>query len=136
MKTRILILLAFVVNIQCLLSQNPIFTKAKVNSVNVYRQSAELQNTATVTIPAGNSEIVIGNISERIDQRSIQIGVNNKSVTILSSQFTDDYSADFKQDNTNPVIKKVNDSIKLKGRFIGYDDLLGEFKMDECSIVE
>lgn len=31
---------------------------------------------------------------------------------------------------------KVNDSIKLKGRFIGYDDLLEEFKMDECIILE
>ena len=113
MKTRIIFLLAFIVSINFIFAQNPIFTKAKVNTVNVYRQSAELQNTATVSIPAGNSEIVIGNISERIDQRSIQIGVNNKNVTILSSQFTNDYSTDFKQDNTNPVIKKVNDSIKI-----------------------
>lgn len=30
---------------------------------------------------------------------------------------------------------KVNDSIQLKGRFIGYDDLLEEFKMDECTPV-
>lgn len=34
------------------------------------------------------------------------------------------------------TVLKVNDSIKLKGRFIGYDDLLEEFKMDECSIIE
>lgn len=113
MKTKLIILLAFIVNIGLITAQNPIFTKAKVNSVNVYRQSAELQNTATVSVPAGASEIVIGNISERIDQKSIQIGINNKNVTILSSQFTNDYSADFKQDNTNPVIKKVNDSIKI-----------------------
>lgn len=113
MKTKLIILITFFVNISFIAAQNPIFTKAKVNSVNVYRQSAELQNTATVTVPAGASEIVIGNISERIDQKSIQIGINNKNVTILSSQFTNDYSADFKQDNTNPVIKKVNDSIKI-----------------------
>lgn len=31
---------------------------------------------------------------------------------------------------------KLNQSIKIKGRFIGYDDLLGELKMDQCSIVE
>lgn len=36
----------------------------------------------------------------------------------------------------NNVELKQNDSIKLKGRFIGYDDLLEEFKMDECSIIE
>lgn len=94
-------------------AQKPIFTKAKVNTANVYRQSAELQNSASVTIPAGNSEIVIGNISQEIDEKSLQIGINNKNVTILSSQFTDDYATDFKLDTTNPIIKKVNDSIKL-----------------------
>lgn len=113
MNFKIIIALLFVLNFNSITAQNPIFTKAKVNSVNVYRQSAELQNTAIVSVPAGASEIVIGNISERIDQKSIQIGINNKNVTILSSQFTNDYSADFKQDNTNPVIKKVNDSIKI-----------------------
>lgn len=29
---------------------------------------------------------------------------------------------------------KDGDSIQLKGRFIGYDDLLEELKMDECTI--
>lgn len=33
------------------------------------------------------------------------------------------------------VSLNLNDSIKLKGRFIGYDDLLEEFKMDECSVI-
>ena len=98
---------------QFIAAQTPIFTKAKVTTVNVYRQSAQLQNTATVALPAGNSDIVIGNISNRIDKKSIQIGVNSKNVTILSSQFTNDYSADFKLEITNPVIKKVNDSIKI-----------------------
>ena len=34
------------------------------------------------------------------------------------------------------VSLNLNDSIKLKGRFIGYDDLLEEFKMDECSVIK
>lgn len=42
-------------------------------------------------------------------------------------------SAIIKDKNTS---LNVNDSIKLKGRFIGYDDLLEEFKMDECSIIQ
>ena len=113
MKKYILLGLLLSLSFQFVAAQTPIFTKAKVTTVNVYRQSAELQNTATVTLPAGNSEIVIGNISTRIDKKSIQIGVNSKNVTILSSQFTNDYSADFKLDTTNPVIKKVNDSIKI-----------------------
>lgn len=31
---------------------------------------------------------------------------------------------------------KVDQTIKIKGRFVGYDDLLEELKMDQCSIVE
>lgn len=34
-----------------------------------------------------------------------------------------------------PIGLKVSDSIQLKGRFIGYDDLLEEFKMDECNLI-
>ena len=31
---------------------------------------------------------------------------------------------------------KVNDSIVIKGRCIGYDELLQEIKLDQCSIVK
>ena len=31
---------------------------------------------------------------------------------------------------------KINQSIKIKGRFIDYDDLLEEFKMDQVSILK
>ena len=31
---------------------------------------------------------------------------------------------------------KVGKQVKMKGRFIGYDDLLGEFKMDQVSVSE
>ena len=94
-------------------AQKPIYTKAKVTAVKVYRNSAELQNTVSFSIPSGISEIVIGNISEEINEKTIQIGVNSKNISILSSQFTNDYSTDFKMDTTNPQIKKVNDSIKI-----------------------
>lgn len=33
-----------------------------------------------------------------------------------------------------PSNLKVASEIKIKGRFIGYDDLLGELKMDQCII--
>lgn len=111
MNQKVFSLLIIFFSFQILSAQKPIFTKAKVNAVNVYRQSAELQNSVNVTIPSGNSEIVIGNISEEIDQKSLQIGINNKNVTILSSQFTPDYAANFDLDTTNPKIKIVNDSI-------------------------
>lgn len=95
------------------LAQKPIYTKAKVTEVNAYRNSAELKNTTSFSIPSGNSEVVIGNISEEIVENSLQIALDNKNVSILSSQFTDDYSSDFDMDKTNPQIKKVADSIEI-----------------------
>jgi hypothetical protein len=29
-----------------------------------------------------------------------------------------------------------NQSVKIKGRFVGYDDLLDELKMDQCKLIE
>ncbi|MEZ4854215.1 DUF4139 domain-containing protein [Flavobacterium sp.] len=100
------------------LAQNPIYTKAKVIEVNAYRNNAELKNTTSFSIPAGNSEVVIGNISEEIIENSLQIALDNKNVSILSSQFTDDYSSDFKIDTTNPQLKKVADSIEIVNNLI------------------
>lgn len=94
-------------------AQKPIYTKAKVHSVKVYRNSAELQNVTSFNIPAGNSEVVIGNISQHINEKTLQISFNAKNISILSSQFTNNYSSDFKMDTSNPQIKKVNDSIKI-----------------------
>ena len=113
MKRHSLFAFLFLFSANLFFAQKPIYTKAKVTAVKVYRNSAELQNTVSFSVPSGISEIVIGNISEEINEKTIQIGVNSKNISILSSQFTDDYSTDFKMDTTNPQIKKVNDSIKI-----------------------
>ncbi len=113
MKRYSLFVFLFLLSANLFFAQKPIYTKAKVTAVKVYRNSAELQNTVSFSVPSGISEIVIGNISEEINEKTIQIGVNSKNISILSSQFTNDYSTDFKMDTTNPQIKKVNDSIKI-----------------------
>ena len=113
MKRHSLFAFLFLLSANLFFAQKPIYTKAKVTAVKVYRNSAELQNTVSFSVPSGISEIVIGNISEEINEKTIQIGVNSKNISILSSQFTNDYSTDFKMDTTNPQIKKVNDSIKI-----------------------
>lgn len=99
-------------------AQKPIYTKAKVTEVNAYRNTAELKNSTSFSIPAGNSEVVIGNISEEIIENSLQVALDNKNVSILSSQFTDDYASDFEMDTTNPQIKKVADSIEIVNNLI------------------
>ncbi|WP_411767022.1 OB-fold protein [Winogradskyella sp. A3E31] len=35
--------------------------------------------------------------------------------------------------NTNEIV--IGETISIKGRCIGYDDLLGEIKLDQCSIL-
>ena len=33
-------------------------------------------------------------------------------------------------------IIKTSKKVTIKGRFVGYDDLFGELKMDQCLIIE
>lgn len=98
--------------------QKPIFVKSKVSGVSIYRTSAELQSSATFSIPAGTSEVVITNISDEIEERSIQINSNNPNVAILSVQFTDDYKSNNLLDKTNPKVKSISDSLTILDNLI------------------
>lgn len=91
-------------------AQKPIFTTAKVKSATVYFNAAELSQTTSVNLPAGTSEIVIKNVADYLNESTVQIGAPN-SVTVLSVQFTQNYISEYEIDETNPVIKKVRDSI-------------------------
>lgn len=111
MKLKLFFLLFFIGTFTY--AQKPIFVKAKVNAVNVYRSSAELQSSVNVSLPTGTSEIVVTNISNEIIEKSLQINFNNKNIAILSAQYTDDYVSEYDMDKTNPRIKKATDSITL-----------------------
>lgn len=91
-------------------AQKPIFTTAKVKSATVYFNAAELSQTTSVNLPAGTSEIVIKNVSDYLNESTVQIGAPS-SVTVLSVQFTQNYISEYEIDETNPAIKKVRDSI-------------------------
>jgi uncharacterized protein (TIGR02231 family) len=93
-------------------AQKPIFTSAKVKSATVYFNAAELQQSTTVNLPAGTSEIVIKNVADYLNENTIQIGAPS-SVTVLSVQFTQNYISEYEIDESNPIIKKVRDSIIL-----------------------
>ncbi|WP_396172062.1 hypothetical protein [Flavobacterium sp.] len=39
--------------------------------------------------------------------------------------------------NSNEVLNlQSNQTVKIKGRFVGYDDLMEELKMDQCQLIE
>lgn len=93
-------------------AQKPIFTTAKVKAATVYFNAAELSQTTSVNLPVGTSEIVIKNVADYLNENTVQIGAPN-SVTVLSVQFTQNYISEYEIDETNPVIKKVRDSISF-----------------------
>lgn len=93
-------------------AQKPIFTSAKVKAATVYFNAAELQQTTSVNLPVGTSEIVIKNVADYLNENTVQIGAPS-SVTVLSVQFTQNYISEYEIDESNPAIKKVRDSITL-----------------------
>jgi uncharacterized protein (TIGR02231 family) len=93
-------------------AQKPIFTSAKVKAVTVYFNAAELSQTTSVNLPIGTSEIVIKNVADYLNENTIQIGAPS-SLTVLSVQFTQNYISEYEIDESNPIIKKVRDSITL-----------------------
>lgn len=93
-------------------AQKPVFATANATAATVYFNAAEITQTASVTLPAGTSEIVVKNVADYINESTIQIGAP-ASLTVLSVQFTRDYISEYDLDESSPEIKKVRDSIKL-----------------------
>lgn len=99
-------------------AQKPIFTTAKIKSATVYGNSAELLQSAAVTLPSGTSEIVIKNVADYINENTIQIGAP-ANVTVLSVQFTRNFISEYEIDESNPMIKRVRDSIAIIEKEMG-----------------
>ena len=95
-----------------ILAQKPLFTTAKTQGATVYFSGAELQHSAQLNLPVGNSEIVIKNVADYINESTLQIKAP-KSVTVMSVQFTKNYISEYEIDESNPTIKKVRDSIEI-----------------------
>ena len=105
-----ILFLLFLLISAIVVAQKPVFVSAKVKAATVYFNSAEISHTASALLPKGTSEIVIKNVSDYINENTIQIGAPS-TVTVLSVQFTDDYVSEYDIDESDPVIKKVRDSI-------------------------
>ncbi|WP_310558985.1 DUF4139 domain-containing protein [Flavobacterium sp.] len=108
---KFLLLFAFLISATAF-AQKPIFVAAKVKAATVYFNSTEISQTTSAMLPKGTSEIVIKNVSNALNENTIQIGAP-LNVTVLSVQFTNDYVSEYDIDETNPAIKKVRDSINL-----------------------
>jgi TonB-dependent SusC/RagA subfamily outer membrane receptor len=79
-----------------------------LKSAMVYRSGAELVHTAKAVLNQGNNELVIDNISNRIDINSLQIG-SNGNVTILSVEFSTNF---LRSEQKLPIVKRLEDSLE------------------------
>ncbi|MFC3559889.1 DUF4140 domain-containing protein [Pedobacter jamesrossensis] len=84
---RLLITLLFPLSVS---AQQQIKTKANLESVTIYNNGAQMNHKGKVNLPAGTSEVVINNISGKVNENSIQVGVS-AGVTILAVQFNRDF---------------------------------------------
>jgi TonB-dependent SusC/RagA subfamily outer membrane receptor len=101
-----LISLSLVVSAQAGNDKNIVSSVLK--SAMVYRNGAELTHTAKAALNQGNNDLVIDNISNRIDINSLQIG-SNGNVTILSVEFSTNY---LRNEQKLPIVKKLEDSLE------------------------
>jgi uncharacterized protein (TIGR02231 family) len=93
-------------------AQKPVFTTAKPTAATVYFNAAEITERATVTLPAGTSEVVVKNVADYLYESTVQIGAPG-TLTVLSVQFTNSYISEFEPDPSSPVLQKVRDSITV-----------------------
>lgn len=134
MKNTSLILLALFISAMAF-AQKPVFTTAKIKAATVYFNAAELTQNTSVNLPAGTSEIVIKNIANNLNQNTIQIGAPT-SVTVLSVQYTNNYISEFEIDESNPAIKKVNDSINWVKREIKRIQILNNSNKQTIALLD
>jgi uncharacterized protein (TIGR02231 family) len=113
------IILVFILLISIQTNANNIIKNSNVTDVTIYRSYAKETRIGSTSIPQGNSEVIITNITQAIDENSIQVGCKN-NVKILSVSSRLNYITD--ENGLNPgKIKVWQDSVKLldkKTRYI------------------
>ena len=90
-----------------------------VTDVTIYRSYAKETRIGSIQVPEGNSEVVITNITQHIDENSIQVGCRS-DIKLLSVSTRLNYIVDEHGINPNKI-KVWQDSIKLldkKSRFM------------------
>ncbi|WP_346320472.1 DUF4139 domain-containing protein [Chitinophaga sp. YIM B06452] len=94
-------------------AQQPVYTRAGLESVTVYRIGAELNHKARVTLPKGSSQVVIQQVANAIDENSIQVSAGNK-VTVMSAGFARNFLKE--EDLKSPAYLKLEDSLQSARR--------------------
>lgn len=82
--------------------------KVTVQHVTVFLGGAEVENTASVNLPAGGGEVIFTNIAGNVNEESINVGTDNDKVLIQSVTF----QANHLEDGVlSPLAQSYKDSI-------------------------
>lgn len=60
----------------------PLNYDIKLNQATIFLRGAELENNVTLNLPAGQSDVVLSNVANNIDPRSLSISIDNEDVII------------------------------------------------------
>ncbi len=85
--------------------------KMNPKHVTVFFRGTEMDNTAKVTLQAGETQVLFTNMSDYINRESITVGTDNSNVIIQSVSFLDMYSDT--NITINPITKIYKDSLAL-----------------------
>ncbi len=96
--------------------KQPVF-KASLQKVTVYLQGAEMEHIVSANVNSGNTEIIIENVADVINENSIQVGVN-ANVNILSASLAKNVEEDKPLTAGSTIIKKQLDLALLESKRI------------------
>jgi len=101
-----------------------------------HRDISSEEANYTVTVLSLNNEFKQSDSLTLIKYRDKTIALTGKvsSIDAASKSIVIDEKMNAIFSDSIPKSVQLNQSISLKGRFIDYDDLLEEFKMDQVSI--
>lgn len=108
-------------------SQKPQFTQAQLESARVYYNGAELTQKAQLRLPKGMSEVVITNVSDQLNENTIQVG-SIQDVTVMSVQFSNSYMEEYDNAQNSPLTKPLRDSITMTE--LALDKITNEINAD------
>ncbi|MDI3318207.1 mucoidy inhibitor MuiA family protein [Pinibacter soli] len=100
-------------------AEDKVTVTATLKTVTIYRSGAEMNHIASATLKPGNNELIIDNISNKIDINSIQVKAP-AAVTIMGVEFSNNYLVSTEK---TPRIKMLEDSIETVRNKISRIDL-------------
>lgn len=87
--------------------------KINLDNVTVFLRGAELFNSGSVRLPAGESEVIFTNVAGRINEQSLSISANN-GVMVLSTGIRNDYLMDEALSPKAQELQNQLDALKLE----------------------